>query len=59
MDIDLLLYDDLIMETPQLVLPHPLMNQRVFVMEPLAQIAPDLKHPVLHSTMAELLKKIS
>ena len=47
----------LIMETPQLVLPHPLMNQRVFVMEPLAQIAPDLKHPVLHSTMAELLKK--
>ena len=35
------------------------MNQRVFVMEPLAQIAPDLKHPVLHSTMAELLKKIS
>jgi 2-amino-4-hydroxy-6-hydroxymethyldihydropteridine diphosphokinase len=59
MDIDLLLYDALIMETPQLVLPHPLMNQRVFVMEPLAQIAPDLKHPVLHSTMAELLKKIS
>ncbi len=59
MDIDLLLYDDLIMETPQLVLPHPLMNQRVFVMEPLAQIAPDLKHPVLHCTMAELLKKIS
>ncbi len=41
-DIDLLMYDDLIMNTPQLTLPHPLMRQRPFVMEPLSQIAPEL-----------------
>ncbi len=41
-DIDLLMYDDLIMNTPQLTLPHPLMRQRPFVMEPLLQIAPEL-----------------
>lgn len=41
-DIDLLMYDDLTMNTPQLTLPHPLMRQRPFVMEPLSQIAPEL-----------------
>lgn len=41
-DIDLLMYDDLIMNTPQLTLPHQLMRQRPFVMEPLSQIAPEL-----------------
>ena len=41
-DIDLLMYDDLTMNTPQLTLPHPLMRQRPFVMEPLLQIAPEL-----------------
>jgi 2-amino-4-hydroxy-6-hydroxymethyldihydropteridine diphosphokinase len=41
-DIDLLVYDDLKMNTPELTLPHPLMRQRPFVMEPLAQIAPEL-----------------
>jgi len=41
-DIDLLMYDDLIMNTPQLTLPHPLMRQRPFVLEPLSQIAPEL-----------------
>ena len=41
-DIDILLYDDLKMETPELTIPHPLMKQRSFVMEPLAQIAPEL-----------------
>ncbi len=44
-DIDILLYDNLVMETPELTIPHPLMYQRQFVMEPLAQIAPELvKH---------------
>ena len=42
-DIDILLYDDLVMETPELTIPHPLMYQRDFVMKPLAQIAPELK----------------
>lgn len=41
-DIDLLLYDDLVMDTPELTIPHPLMYERKFVMEPLAQIAPEL-----------------
>lgn len=41
-DIDLLMYDDLTMNTPQLTLPHPLMRQRPFVMKPLSQIAPEL-----------------
>lgn len=41
-DIDLLMYDDVVMNTPELTLPHPRMRQRQFVMEPLAQIAPEL-----------------
>jgi len=41
-DIDLLMYDNITMSTPELTLPHPLMRQRPFVMEPLAQIAPEL-----------------
>ena len=41
-DIDILLYDDLVMNTPELTIPHPLMYKREFVMKPLAQIAPEL-----------------
>ena len=41
-DIDILLYDDLVLKTPELTIPHPNMYQRRFVMEPLAQIAPEL-----------------
>ena len=41
-DIDILLYDDLVMSTPELTIPHPLMRKRRFVMEPLAEIAPEL-----------------
>jgi len=54
-DIDILLYDDLILNTPELILPHPLMTQRAFVMEPLAEIAPHVSHPVLLKTIKELL----
>lgn len=46
-DIDLLLYGDLQINTPQLVIPHPLMTERRFVMEPLVEIAPDVIHPLL------------
>jgi len=42
-DIDILLYDDLVMDTPELTIPHPLMYERQFVMKPLLQIAPELK----------------
>lgn len=54
MDIDLLLYGDLILHTPELEIPHPLMTERRFVMEPLAEIAPDVVHPVLGKKLGEL-----
>lgn len=53
-DLDLLLYEDVIMDTEELRLPHPDMANRDFVMLPLAEIAPELKHHVLDKTMAEL-----
>lgn len=57
-DIDILLYDDLVLNTPDLVIPHPLMHQRLFVMEPLAEIAPELVHPVLHRSIKEILEEM-
>ena len=58
-DIDLLLMEDLEIQTPRLTLPHPHLHERLFVMEPLAEIAPDLKHPVLQKTMKEILQELS
>lgn len=57
-DIDLLLYDDLILDTPALRLPHPLMQERRFVMEPLAEIAPDVMHPVLGKTLGNIYRDL-
>lgn len=53
-DIDILLYDNLILQTPELTVPHPLMTERRFVMEPLAEIAPGFVHPILHQSMLTL-----
>lgn len=58
-DIDLLIYDQLVMDTPRLILPHPRMHLRRFVLEPLCDIAPDLLHPVLHKTIRELLAELN
>ena len=57
-DLDLLLYEDVIMDTPELKLPHPDMQNRDFVLLPLAEIAPQLKHPVLHKSIRELKEKL-
>ena len=53
-DLDLLLYDDQIIDLPELKLPHPDMQNRDFVLRPLAQIAPEAVHPVLGKTIKQL-----
>lgn len=54
-DIDILLFGELIRDSPALTLPHPAMHQRRFVLQPLAEIAPEMHHPVLRKTIRELL----
>lgn len=56
MDIDILFYDNLIIDSPALKIPHPLIADRDFVLIPLSEIAPDLVHPVLNRKITELLK---
>ena len=54
-DIDLIFYDDLILESPTLIIPHPWMQNRRFVLAPLAELIPAWVHPVFQKTVAELL----
>jgi 2-amino-4-hydroxy-6-hydroxymethyldihydropteridine diphosphokinase len=54
-DIDILLYGSFVIQTAELEIPHPRMSERRFVLEPLAELAPDLRHPVSRRTMRELL----
>ncbi len=58
-DVDILLYDDRVIRTETLTLPHPLMHERDFVLKPMVEIAPDLQHPLLRKTMKELLCEIN
>ena len=58
-DLDLLIYGQSVMATAELTLPHPEMHRRRFVLEPLAEIAPAMMHPVLDKTVNEMLKELS
>ncbi|RPH73546.1 2-amino-4-hydroxy-6-hydroxymethyldihydropteridine diphosphokinase [bacterium] len=56
-DIDILFYDNLVMDTPGLTIPHPLIGQRLFVLLPLKEIAPRLVHPVGGLSVVEMLEQ--
>jgi 2-amino-4-hydroxy-6-hydroxymethyldihydropteridine diphosphokinase len=56
LDIDILFYDDIVMNEPQLVIPHPHLHERRFALTPLCDIAPDMTHPTLKKTIQQLLQ---
>lgn len=57
LDLDLVLYDDLISDDPYVTLPHPLMEERAFVLEPLTEIAPNVCHPVLNERIGKIYER--
>ena len=58
-DMDILFYDDVVIDSPPLVIPHPRLHQRAFVLVPLNDITPDLMHPVLERPVSELLLDVN
>jgi 2-amino-4-hydroxy-6-hydroxymethyldihydropteridine diphosphokinase len=57
-DIDILFYDNLVLETDKLIIPHPRLSERAFVLAPLADIAPGLKHPVSKKSVIQMLTEL-
>ncbi len=58
LDLDILVYEDVVMNTPRLVIPHPRMHKRRFVLKPMCDIDPDMKHPVFQRSMRALLDNV-
>ncbi len=57
-DLDILLFEDIVIDTEELKIPHPLMHERRFVLVPMSQIEPDLVHPVLNKKIKEILELV-
>jgi 7,8-dihydro-6-hydroxymethylpterin-pyrophosphokinase len=58
LDLDIILFDDLVLDDSNLIIPHPRMHKRRFVLKPICDIDPDIKHPVLQQTMRSLLANL-
>lgn len=57
-DLDIIFFDDAVIESPPITIPHPRMDNRGFVLLPLADLAPELKHPVLEISVQDLLAQV-